>query len=630
MYAPASHCSLSRHYCGWHYKVVSNTPRTQFNHSDTSHSLDDSNAERDRSAQSLRCGDRTMSLALPSAIFRFVVRSTARAVLGLALVPQAAAAGSVTFAWDANGEPDIAGYRLVYGTHPGDYTLEIDAGNRTTFTLTDLVSGRYYFTVTAYNTAGMTSLPSSELQVTIPPASDSPPPGDPPTTASHLGYFAEGVEADGFETRFALLNPTDDPAAVTMIFQDDEGTEHTRALDLGPRTRATIAARDLPELTGRPFSTRVEADAPVVVDRTVTWRPGREGGGREGAHLETMLAAPSTTWYFTEGLTWPGWLDLFYYVHNPQDAPAEIKVTYLLTEGRSPERRRYTIAPRSRLTIWVNDEGHPLDRGEVSAIVESINSVPVVAERVFYVSSRGETFVAGSASGGAAAPSTQWYFGGGATGDYFDLFLALANPHDTAAEVRATYLLPTGRTVRRRYALAPRSRKTVYVDEEGAGLGHTSVSTVLESTNGVSFLAERSMWWPGSPAGRWHGSHGTVGATRTSARWALAEGEVGGPARVRTYLFVANTSQTVGKARVTLLFEDGSNATRTYDLPAHSHTGISVARDFPESKNRRFGALVESVGTTPAALVVERALYWNANGRRRAAGAAALGSPLRR
>jgi hypothetical protein len=571
-----------------------------------------------------------MSLPLPSVVFRFVVRSTACALLGLALVPQVAAAGSVTLTWNANGEPDVAGYRLVYGTRPGDYTLEIDVRNRTTFTVTDLVSGRYYFAVKAYNTAGITSLPSSELQVTIPPPSESPPPADPPTTASHLGYFAEGVEADGFETRFALLNPTDDPTAVTMIFEDDEGTEHTRALDLAPRTRATIAARDLPELTGRPFSTRVEADAPVVVDRTVTWGPGREGGGREGAHLETMLPAPSTKWYFTEGMTWPGSCDLFYHVHNPQDAAAEVRVTYLLAEGRSPQIRRYTIAPRSRVTISVNDEGHPLNQGELSAIIESINRVPVIAERAFYLSGREEPFVAGSASGGAAAPSTQWFFGGGATGDYFDLFLALANPHDTAAEVRATYLLPTGRTVQRTYALEPRSRKTVYVDHEGADLGHTSMSTILESTNGVSFLAERTMWWPGSPAGRWHGSHGTVGATRTSTRWALAEGEVGGPARVRTYLFVANTSPTVGKARVTLLFEDGTSAMRTYELPARSHTGISVARDFPESQSRRFGALVESVGTTPAALVVERALYWNANGRRRAAGAAALGSPLRR
>jgi hypothetical protein len=570
-----------------------------------------------------------MSLPFPSAILRFVVRSSVRALVAVALVPQAAAADSVTLGWTANDEPDIAGYRIVYGTEPGDYTVEIDVGNRTTFTVTDLVSGRYYFAVTARNTAGMTSAPSRELQVTLPPPSD-PPPTDPPTPVSHLGYFADGVETDGFETRFALLNPTDDPAAVTMTFQDEEGTEHPRTLDLGPRTRATIAAHDLPALAGGPFSTRVEADAPVVVDRTVTWRPGPAGGGREGAHLETMLPAPSTRWYFTDGMTWPDRLDLFYYVHNAQNAAAELKVTYLLADGRSPEVRRYTVAPRSRLAIRVNDEGDPLGRGELSAIVESINGVPVLAERASYLSDQEEAFVAGSASGGAAAPSTQWFFGGGATGDYFDLFLALANPHDKAAEVRATYLLPTGRTVRRRYTLDPLSRKTVYVDHEGADLGHTSMSIVLESTNGMSFLAERSMWWPGSPAGRWHGSHGTVGATRTSTRWALAEGEIGGPARLRTYVFVANTSPTVGNARVTLLFEDGTSAMRTYELAGRSHTSISVAHDFPESANRRFGALVESVGTTPAALVVERAIYWNANGRRRAAGAAALGSPLRR
>jgi hypothetical protein len=50
--------------------------------------------------------------------------------------------------------------------------------------------------------------------------------------------------------------------------------------------------------------------------------------------------------------------------------------------------------------------------------------------------------------------------------------------------------------------------------------------------------------------------------------------------------------------------------------------------EFPEALGKRFGALVESLGTTPAQIVVERAMYWDAAGQRRAAGSNALATRL--
>ena len=44
--------------------------------------------------------------------------------------------------------------------------------------------------------------------------------------------------------------------------------------------------------------------------------------------------------------------------------------------------------------------------------------------------------------------------------------------------------------------------------------------------------------------------------------------------------------------------------------------------------NKRFGAIVESQGTTPVQLVVERAMYWNARGKSWAAGTNALATKL--
>ncbi len=67
-------------------------------------------------------------------------------------------------AWDPNGEADLAGYKLHYGTASGSYTQVVDVGNQTTFTLTGLTAGTtYYITATAYNASGQESAYSNEV-----------------------------------------------------------------------------------------------------------------------------------------------------------------------------------------------------------------------------------------------------------------------------------------------------------------------------------------------------------------------------------------------------------------------------------------------------------------------------------
>jgi len=68
---------------------------------------------------------------------------------------------SVTLAWDApitnvDGSPltDLAGYKIYYGTSPGNFTTEKNIGNVTTYTVPDLAYGTYYFAVKAYDTGG--------------------------------------------------------------------------------------------------------------------------------------------------------------------------------------------------------------------------------------------------------------------------------------------------------------------------------------------------------------------------------------------------------------------------------------------------------------------------------------------
>src|SRR5262245_58135776 len=99
-----------------------------------------------------------------------------RGVVLLATVCAASSVGaaSVTFAWDANTEADLAGYKLYYGPTSGGYTTNIPLGKVTTYTIPNLVNGAtYFFALTAVNSNAVESPYSTELR--FPPPSNLPP-----------------------------------------------------------------------------------------------------------------------------------------------------------------------------------------------------------------------------------------------------------------------------------------------------------------------------------------------------------------------------------------------------------------------------------------------------------------------
>jgi hypothetical protein len=75
---------------------------------------------------------------------------------------------TAVLSWDVNPAPDVAGYRVYYGTTPGTYQqargLGVNVGNVTTFTVTGLAGAtRYYFAATAYDTSNNESDFSNEV-----------------------------------------------------------------------------------------------------------------------------------------------------------------------------------------------------------------------------------------------------------------------------------------------------------------------------------------------------------------------------------------------------------------------------------------------------------------------------------
>lgn len=89
----------------------------------------------------------------------------------------AAWAADAILSWSPNTESDLAGYRVHYGTASRSYTAVIDVGLATTYTVTGLSPGTYYFALTAYNRTGAESGFSNEVTKiiadTVPPVISS-------------------------------------------------------------------------------------------------------------------------------------------------------------------------------------------------------------------------------------------------------------------------------------------------------------------------------------------------------------------------------------------------------------------------------------------------------------------------
>jgi hypothetical protein len=70
----------------------------------------------------------------------------------------------LSLTWDPNNEPNIAGYKVYYGTVSSDYKFNVDVGKNTIVTISDLeLSKTYYFAVTAYDVDGNESNFSAEI-----------------------------------------------------------------------------------------------------------------------------------------------------------------------------------------------------------------------------------------------------------------------------------------------------------------------------------------------------------------------------------------------------------------------------------------------------------------------------------
>jgi hypothetical protein len=83
--------------------------------------------------------------------------------------------GQVTLSWTRNGESDLAGYRVYYGTSPISLNHSVDVGLTSTptnpsVTLTSFQAyGTLHFAITAYDTSNNESEFSTAVSMAVAP-----------------------------------------------------------------------------------------------------------------------------------------------------------------------------------------------------------------------------------------------------------------------------------------------------------------------------------------------------------------------------------------------------------------------------------------------------------------------------
>lgn len=77
----------------------------------------------------------------------------------------------MTLTWTANGEPDLAGYKIYVGTASGTYNVSgspFVTGKVTSYTVSNLPKGQtYFFAISAYDSAGNESVLSGEVSKSL-------------------------------------------------------------------------------------------------------------------------------------------------------------------------------------------------------------------------------------------------------------------------------------------------------------------------------------------------------------------------------------------------------------------------------------------------------------------------------
>jgi hypothetical protein len=223
-------------------------------------------------------------------------------------------------------------------------------------------------------------------------------------TPSRSWFHAEGATGTYFSTFILLSNPQTTPAQVTLRYLLPNGDVIVRTKTLAAQQRLTVnpAGEGDVRLQNAAVSTVVEADVPIVSERSMYW-PGEAAPFGEG-HNSSGLASLATRWGLAEGrIGGTHGFDTLILLANPSPTAAQVTITYLRDAG-APIVRTHTVPATSRFNVDVKSSVPELRDSAFGARIEVTNAVPIAVERSLYWNANGVFWAGGSNALGTPLP----------------------------------------------------------------------------------------------------------------------------------------------------------------------------------------------------------------------------------
>ncbi|HEX9995401.1 MAG TPA: DUF5719 family protein [Acidimicrobiales bacterium] len=319
------------------------------------------------------------------------------------------------------------------GGEPETSALDVPAHGRASASLVDLVDATS--TSDATYAAALVEAPggevAAELSVRGPNGTDTTPCSSGP---SDRWYFAWGVTTVDAKERLLLFNPFPADATADVSAATDDGRRDPEALQgLVVPGRSMVVVEVNEHVLREPHLALTVAtrSGQLVVNR-VQERDG-EGGPRG---LAVTLGAPALgeRWWFPAGYVADGVGERLH-VYNPGDEEAEVDVLVTLDDPATngvPAPFELSIPAEDWVTLDLNEEERIPAEVPHAITVESVNGVPVVAERV--VNDESPSARTGiSAELGSRLAAERWVLPAGAATEETDELVTVFNPSDRAA-----------------------------------------------------------------------------------------------------------------------------------------------------------------------------------------------------
>ncbi|NPV60939.1 MAG: hypothetical protein HPY75_14910 [Actinobacteria bacterium] len=418
--------------------------------------------------------------------------------------------------------------------------------------------------------------------------------------APYRFYFAEGYTGAGFREYLCLGNPSNDPMDVRVTYLFGDGPPEVEISNVPGNSRVT---KDVNSIAGadRAVAIICEADAPFIAERPMYFD---YRGAWTGGHDAVGASAPSTTWYFAEGYTGPGFEE-WVCVMNPWDTEAELTFRFQTQEEGEKTVEGVSLPAHSRSSFLVNQF---LGYMSYQTSLALTSSLPVVAERPMYFDyggTAGRGWTGGHCVMGVPELSKRYYFAEGTTRDGFEEWLTLQNPWEETINVHVVYMLGTGETVEKDYPVLGGRRSTVLVNDAVIGVGPERDVSVFLSCDSP-FLAERPMYfaYPGTARWGWTGGHCVIGTPYPALDWFFAEGYTGD--YFEQWLCMQNPNPEDAMVTITYYPEQGPHIVREpFTVKANSRSTVLV------NMHAGTGLSVSAKVSSTQPVIVERPMYFS-------------------